>query len=103
MNALKLLISLLLSVLISVSGFAQLWYLTRGIEGQDERAWGVDADENGSYLLSMYDLTGWQVLRMENVTGSRINIPAGHLAKGIYLVVLEGESRELLTTRVVLF
>ncbi|MCX6225408.1 MAG: hypothetical protein NTV01_11785 [Bacteroidia bacterium] len=50
---------LCLILLASGSGFSQLWYLTRGMLAQDERAWGVDTDADGNIYWSVEQKDKW--------------------------------------------
>jgi hypothetical protein len=56
----SLFILLLLLILLLVSNsFAQLWYLTRGLSNQDERAWGVDVDNAGNIYWAVEEKDQW--------------------------------------------
>ncbi|MGC8903511.1 MAG: hypothetical protein ACP5KD_09285 [Fervidobacterium sp.] len=41
---------LFLFQVFAFNSFAQLWYVTRGLLNQDERAWGVDVDSTEMFI-----------------------------------------------------
>ncbi|RQW05252.1 hypothetical protein EH222_10205, partial [candidate division KSB1 bacterium] len=54
----NLFLFLLVPFLVS-SSFAQLWYTTRGLANQDERAWGADVDSTGNVYWAVEEKDKW--------------------------------------------
>lgn len=59
MNGRLVLLLLLFLPLFSSNAFAQLWYITRGIANQDERAWAVDGDSIGNIYWAVEEKDQW--------------------------------------------
>lgn len=52
-------LQLLLTQFFGSNSFAQLWYLTRGLPNQDERAWAVDVDSTGNIYWTVVEKDQW--------------------------------------------
>jgi len=55
----RILVFLILTMAAYAPARCQLWYLTRGIAAQDERAWGVDTDTDGNIYWSVEQKDVW--------------------------------------------
>jgi hypothetical protein len=53
-----ILLFILIQLFISKS-YAQLWFITRGLPNQDERAWGVDTDSSGNIYWAVEEKNPW--------------------------------------------
>ena len=58
----------------------------------------VSLDENGSFDLSIIDLTGAEVLKMEDVNG-KVQINRGNMIPGIYLINILNENGAVFTEK----